>query len=368
MRWLKVSYILSRTGAPILLSATLANGCGETSKARDAAPESGPESSIIILPTKFDGSVVVPPAPDLCNCEQGSYTFTIPFPAEGAAATPGALCADVDGGFDAGLAVASGQAARVTMAWSSGSDATKTQGSIAIAAALTGKVVGLPTVVFVPTASSGDTQVAISNVRPDGQGFAFDAAWSVVPDFQCGPSDSWRFKTTLQLQCDGGGVRAVESLTNLRLCQDGFAQQRTWVSSGDSCNTCSTICEMAPSPMIPAPEGGYTCATICEMAPSPIVPAQAGDDLPLGSALTVAIRPLAKVGNVLVLLAEHESGGRAYAYDWSVSTGDVETLERDVVLWRLPEGEMDRVHLAQVAVVGAHAAAVASLRRGPCLA
>jgi hypothetical protein len=348
MRWLKVSYMLSRTGAPILLSATLASGCGETSKARDAATDSGPETSIIILPpSQFDGGVVIPPPSDLCNCGQNNYTFTIPFPAEGAAATPGALCADVDGGFDAGLAVASGQAARVTMAWSSGSDATKTQGNIAIAAALSGKVVGIPTVAFVPTASSGNTQVTISNVRPDGLGFAFDAAWSVAPDFQCGPSDSWRFKTTLQLRCDGGGIRAVESLTNLRLCEESFSQQRTWVSSGDSC---------------------YTCATICEMAPSPMVPEQAGDDLPLGSALTVAIRSLAKVGNVLVLLAEHASGGRAYAYDWSVSTGDLETLERDVVLWRLPEGAMDQVHLAQVAVVGAHAAAVASLRCGPCLA
>jgi hypothetical protein len=46
----------------------------------------------------------------------------------------------------------------------------------------------------------------------------------------------------------------------------------------------------------------------------------------------------------------------------------VEILDRDVALWCLPDGEVDRVHLAQVAVVGAHAAAVASLRRGPCLA
>lgn len=348
--------MLSRTGAPILLSATLASGCGETSKskARDAAPDFGPDSASItqihldggpiIRP---DGGPVMPPPTNLCACEQGSYTFAIPFPAEGVAATPAALC--VGGGVDAGLAVASGHAARVTMAWAA--DSTKTLGSIAIAPALAGKVVGVPTVSFVPTASSGAMRVAISNMRADGQGFAFDAAWSAEPVFACGPSDSWTFKTTLQMQCDGGGVRAVESSTNLRLCEDGVGMGglpgRTWVSSGDTC---------------------HTCATICEMAPSPIVPAQAGDELPLGSALTVVIRSLAKVGDALVLLAEHEGGGGAFSYDWSVSTGEVQTLDRDVALWRLPAGEMDRVHLAQVAVVGSHAAAVASLRRGPCLA
>ena len=346
MRWLKVSYMLSRAGAPILLSATLASGCGETHIVGNGASDSGPDGRLVLVPPKLDGGTVPPPS-GLCTCEEWPFTFTIPFPAEGAAATPGALCADVDGGYDAGLAVASGQAARVTMAWASGSDTPKTLGSVAIAPALAGKVVGVPTVVFVPAASSGDTQVTISNVRPEGTGFAFDAAWSVAPAFQCAPSDSWTFKTTLQLQCDGGGVRAVESSTNVRLCQDGFAQTKAWVSSGDTCNT---------------------CATICEMAPSPIVPAQADDNLPLGSALTVAIRALAKVGNALVLLAEHEGGTDMFSYDWRVSTGDVEILERDVALWRLPDGELDHVQMAQVAVVGAHAAAVASLRRGPCLA
>ena len=347
MRWLKVSYMLSRTGAPILLSATLASGCGETSKARDAAPDSGPDSAIIVLtPLHLDGGPVITPPSDLCS--PGPYTVTIPFPAEGLAATPAALCVDVDGGVDAGVTVASGQAARVTMAWASNSDLTKTLGSIAIAPALAGKVVGVPTVSFVPSASSGAMQVAISNIRADGQGFAFDAVWSTAPTCACDLADSWTFKTALQIQCDGGAVRTVESLTNLRLCGDsGTWSGRTWVSSGDSC---------------------FTCATICEMAPSPIVPTQAGDDLPLGSALTVAIRTLAKVGNALVLLAEHEGGGGAFSYDWSVSAGEVETLDRDVALWRLPAGEIDRVHLAQVAVVGSHAAAVASLRRGPCLA
>jgi len=344
MRWLKVSYMLSRTGAPILLSATLASGCGETSRARDAASDSRPDSSVFVFPPSPDGAAAIPT--NLCNCQQGPYDFTIPFPAEGVAATPAALCADVSGGFDAGLAIVSGRAARVTMAWASNPDSTNTLGSITIAPELAGKVVGVPVVSFVPTASSGATQVAISNVRANGLGFAFDAAWSATPGLQCAPSDSWTFKTTLQIQCDGGGVRAIESLTNVRLCKE-YGSQGSWVSSGDTCNA---------------------CATICEMAPSPIVPAQSGDDLPLGSALTVAIRCLAKVGNALLLLAEHEGGEYAFSYDWSVSTGEIETLERDVALWRLPDGEMDHVHLAQVAVVGANASAVASLRRGPCLA
>ena len=344
MRWLKVSYMLSRTGAPILLSATLASGCGEPSKARDAAPDLGHDSTVFVFPPIPDSGAVIPT--NLCTCEQGPYDFTIPFPAEGVAATPGVICADVDGGFDAGLAVASGRAARITMAWANNADSTKTLGTIAIAPELAGKVVGIPAVTFVPTASSNSTQVAISNVRANGQEFTFDAAWDTEPVLQCAPSDSWTFKTTLQIQCDGGGIRAVESLTNLRLCQS-YGMPGTWISSGDTC---------------------YTCATICEMAPSPIVPAQANDDLPLASALTVVIRCLAKVGNALVLLVEHEGGADAFCYAWSVSTGEVETLARDVALWRLPDGELDQVHLAQVAVVGARAAAVASLRRGPCLA
>jgi hypothetical protein len=37
MRWLKISYVLSRAGRPILLSATLLGACAGGSKAKDAS-------------------------------------------------------------------------------------------------------------------------------------------------------------------------------------------------------------------------------------------------------------------------------------------------------------------------------------------
>jgi hypothetical protein len=160
---------------------------------------------------------------------------------------------------------------------------------------------------------------------------------------EVGADADWAFRTTLTLRCGGQG-RTVESFTTVALCGKGLYgtdPKRTWASSGDVCGSCAAI--------------------ICEMAPSPLVPGSASDDLPLGAALDVVVRPLARVGGALVLLAEHAPKD-LLTYDWQATAGTLDHLDQDVVLWRLPAATPTGAQLAQVAVSGTTLAAVASYR------
>jgi hypothetical protein len=337
MRWLKISYVLSRAGRPILLSATLLGACAGSGKAIDAPGSGAPDAigdlkhdvQVIVIPLRLDGGSIVTPDARL-----------VPSPSVDASALPLGGCLDIDAGVDAGLALGNSQAARVTMEWSGGATGaygTTSLGHITIAPEIAGLVVGMPTVEVTSKSPDSAADPSISNLRADKDGFAFDVVWSPSgPGEICmiGVEPNWIFRTALRLQC-GGQERVVESFTVVAIC-GGYS----WASSGDRCDE---------------------CAVVCEMAPSPIVPRGVGDALPLGSALSVVIRPLVRVGGTLVLLANHAPrDGLAYA--WQVSAGTIEQLDRDVVLWRLPCAGKKQAHIAQVAVTGEDLAAVASFR------
>lgn len=330
MRWLKITYVLSRAGAPVLLSATLLGSCSEnrTLGASDGGVDHKEAVEVFVLPVPGDGGgVFTQDAP------------IVPYPNGDASATILGQCVDIDA--SAGLTFANGQAARVTMEWSEGSS-EHAIGKVTLAPEIAGLVVGMPSVDVINASPVDSDKPAITNLRAEKEGFAFDAIWPQGrPKSSCGMvrEPSWVFRTTLILQC-GGQERIVLSDTVLVLCGE---YGTTWASSGDLCDE---------------------CAVICEMAPSPIVPGKVDDDLPLGSALNVVIRPQVRVGGAVVLLAEHAArDGLSYA--WQVSAGSLEHLDRDVVLWRLPSADRKQAQLAQVAVTGDDLGAVASLRWGP---
>lgn len=332
MRWLRVSYVISRAGRPILLSATLLGGCGKAAvltppvdaPLADTASLVGPEVRDVVVPLSDGGPPPYVPHPD------GSV---VPNPAIDGGSTSYGECIDIDAGIDAGLGSSGGQAARVTIAFASGGGYI---GRIAVAPELTDRVVGLPSVDVIDK-RVGSPDAAISNLRADTGGFAFDVAWvGRDPGSVCfsGGDASWTFRTTLNLQC-GGVVRVVEALTVVAMCGDF-----QFASSGDVCEE---------------------CVSVCEMAPSPLPPAGADDDLPLAAALELAIRPLVRVGGALVLLAEHaRRPGLAYA--WQATAGTLEQLDADLVLWQSPVADRGEPPLCQVAVTGTDLAAVASYR------
>jgi len=342
MRRLKVCYVLSSAGKPILLSATLLGACGshpvtvgslDAQAATDASALNQDVNEVLITLPPYDarGDVGVP-------VPTGPVVAT---PAGGTLATLPDGCIDL-GTAGLGADIAGSRTARVAMEWvtdSSGKRAPVTLGRIRIAPEIVSLMVGLPTVEVTAKSPASASDPVISNVRTDGNGFAFDAAWpSGAPNDACWnwQEPSWIFRTTLRLQC-GGQERTVEASTTVALCGAGG---RTWGSSGDAC---------------------AECAQVCEMAPSPVVPAKADDDLPLASALSVALRALVRIDDAVVLLAEHAAtGGLDYA--WQVSAGTIEHLDRDVVLWRRPGSAGERVALAQVAITGTDLAAVASFR------
>ncbi len=346
MRWLRIAYTLSRAGRPILLSATLLGGCGggviarpdarvdaaspfrlDGSLLRDTSISVGEDGQVIVIPLEpydairySDGRQVLSPAVD------GSGSF---YPE----------CVDIDAGVDAGLALPGGQAARVTMEWIGAPPSKTTRGRVTIAPEIAGLVVGLPTVEVVERSGQSAVPV-IANVRPDQETFVFDVDWTSNPAWSClsGLDTHWVFRTTLRLEC-GGQERTVEALTTVALCM-GATDQLYWASAGDECGEC--------------------IASVCEMAPSPLVSATEGDDLPLGSSLGMLIRPVARVGGALVLLADHAPrAGLSYA--WQTTAGTLEELAPDVVLWR-PPVDSAVPQLAQVAVTGDHLATVASFR------
>jgi hypothetical protein len=340
MRWLQIRYVISRAGKPVLLSATLLGACGGhavtvggvDARTALAGPDAEPDVQQVTIPLAPVEPVsdtrpyVEPPKP------------VVPTPDDGTLAGLPNGCLDLST-VDAG--VGNARAARVTMEWindAAGRRASGTRGRIQIAPEIAGLVVGLPTVDLIEKSPDDAATPVISNIRGDGSSFVFDVAWpSESPDSVCwrNRDPSWTFRTTLRLRC-GSQERTAQASTTVALCGVGG---QSWASSGDP----------------------YTeCATVCEMAPSPLVPATENDDLPLSAALRVNVRALVRAGDAVVLLADHPAKADL-AHAWHVSAGTIECLDEDVVLWHLP-ASTEGPQLAQVAVTGRDLAAVASFR------
>ena len=373
MRRMKLLYSLSRNGLPVLVSAALvpvgeacssrdpppnaagaggAGGSGATGGggARvDASAGSGGGGGVIVTTGGSGGTggtggrcveaggppdpryeFQTPPRPLRPCCE-----FYIDLPPEGTPAMIDTVCVDSGGPVD------SGWAARVTLF---GGVTPPLDGRIAIGRAFADRVVGLPSIRVVEASSAILKDMIFDNVQalPQG-GFSFNFAWRTPP----APRDEGRItlEVSFSVQCEGeagtdaGSLRTVQALTNVIRCVTGSNFGSAWVSSGDICNV---------------------CAIIAEMAPTPIVPGHHEDPLPLGEALRLQVKTIARIGRTLVLLAEHDGGSSGHAYAWKASAGELNPISDDVVAWTPPEESM--LELVQVAVESERAAGVASLR------
>jgi hypothetical protein len=212
------------------------------------------------------------------------------------------------------------------------------QGFVELAPALSGRVVGLPTISVLDASSSLLSSMQVSEITALPGGYSFHAEW---PDSLQGlvPNGYARMtlKTSFDLACvdDGGPERRVESLTHVHLCI-GREEGVEWASSGDTC---------------------MICRVIAEMAPSPIVPDKTADSLPLARAVRLRLVVVARIGQCLVLFAEND-GGPGMSYEWRAAGGTLEELAPDVVLWRM-DAESEGQFL-QAAVYGDAGAAVAT--------
>lgn len=272
-------------------------------------------------------------ATDIC---MGGPTdmFIVQVPDPGVPAEPGAICAEMS------PTVVSNTAARVKLTKYSAA-LNLAMGLVEVPPDLLATVVADP-VIEITAAGAAELQtMQVSNFSKVAEGFSFFAEWD---PFDL-PPESWvslTLKTTLIVQCgaDPNDTRTVEAFTFVNLCIENNEPQ--WMSSGDECKVCDLIAEAAPSP---------------------IVPDKKADDLPLAHALRLSVRPIAKVGRQLVLLAEND-GGESVAYDWHLSGGTLEKIAPDVVVWTPPTAPGP--HMVQAAAMGEHTAGVASyVTEGP---
>ena len=241
--------------------------------------------------------------------------------------------------------VASGWAARATLGnphVESASGETMADGWVEIASELAAHIEGVPELTVIEVDDEYLRPTKLDNVRLEGGKYRFDATWDHALSRPQNDGTSMRLivGVAFDMQC-AGTLRRVESRTVLHLCLESgqINPPVTWVSSGDLCNV---------------------CAIIAEMAPSPIVPGQREDDMPLARALRLALKTVARIGRTLVLWAEHDGGSGDWDYDWTTTGGKLERVGDDLVAWTPPDGP--EPHLLQVAMAGAQAAAVATLR------
>jgi hypothetical protein len=348
MRKLEIVVSVSKGALPVVLAATLVPAvgltCSATPPTQTAATSTTGESSssggsggqggmggsggiggFAVSSSSAGGSAGSP-----SYCEPwGTQTIVVDVPPAGTPANPGQICAVA---MDP---VQSNNAARVTLTKSPVADNIAT-GLIAIDPALLADIIGSPSIAVT---QAWDPQVAamqVTNIMPAPGGFSFQAQWPLP--FNVSP-EQWAqmtVKTTMLLKCDPQAMtmRMVESLTYIHLCLE--TGELLWVSSGNMCNVCDIIAEMAPSP---------------------IVPDKHHDDLPLARAMRLRIVPLARVGASVVLLAEND-GGDGLTYAWHPSGGRIEQVASDIAIWTPPSDFLP--HIVQVAVSGDDAAAVAT--------
>jgi len=338
----KLRLVVSRGAGrlPVLLLAAVAPvavaQCGSSTEIREPGPGGGSGGTAGTAGTGGQGlwptggggasSDAGPDGGPICPGGQ-ECTFEVQIPPEGVPADPAVLCAMANSPLE------SNRAARVTL--TKYSDALNlANGYVEVEPTVLATVVGTPTVSVVDATDPALLGMQVTNVQPVAGGFSFHAQWPQPFDPPEAESPCMTVMTTFELGCGSDPSKTVQALTSICLCQDYGGRQ--WASSGDDCTTC----------------------VVCEMAPSPIVPAPRTDGLPLGRALRLGVVELARVGRTRVLLAEHD-GGPGLDYEWHVTAGSIERLAADVLLWTLPtEGTSE---LAQVALRGPGVAAVASL-------
>ncbi len=343
MRNLRVSWSSAPGVIPLLVAAAVVPvACGSEVTQQTSGTTSGSGGAggaTTTTTTSSTGGGFVTSASTTSGTGGGDYcmdtggfaqTITVSLPDPGVPAEPGQICANL------GPSVISNTAARVTLTKYS-TALEQAMGMVTLAPDLAGSVVGTPTIAVAGTPNDPAlAKMTVTNVQPTAGGFTFHAEWPAP--LNVGP-DQWAsfdVKTTLTIQCSPApaDTRTVEAITTIHLCYEG--KDLLWVSSGDECK----ICEI-----------------IAEMAPSPIVPDKDRDELPLGRALRLRVRPLCKVGRAVVLLAEND-GGPEVAYAWRASAGAIAEIAPDVIVWTPPaEGGP---HLLQAAVTGEHTAGVAS--------
>jgi len=265
------------------------------------------------------------------------YTY-VDLPPEGTPALIDAICIDVGDSV-----TTSGWAARVTL---SGSPRFNTAGRIEIASALAGRVVGRPTIALIDASHPEWGRIALTPVRESAPGvFEFEASWPTPQSTIEGVRITLEVTFVVRCNEEGGPpddgpetTRTVKALTNLLLCGSTIGTA-SWIPSGDICNV---------------------CAIIAEMAPTPIVPGRHEDPLPLGEALRLHVKTIARIGRSFILLAEHDGGATGHTYAWMASAGELLHVAEDIVVWTPPDDSM--LELVQVAVESERAVGVASLR------
>jgi hypothetical protein len=256
----------------------------------------------------------------------GQCSFTVELPPEGVPADPGEICA-------ASMVPVDSNRAAFVMLQSTGS--APTDGTIRIDPALLPLVVGTPTLKVIDATDPALLGVKFDAVTTSPGGFAFKIHWPSPLNLNTDGMTRVTVQVSLELSCPPE-TQLVHSATDIHLCRQELNDGGDWVSSGQVCSVCRIIAEMAPSP---------------------IVPDKANDALPLAQVLRLRIVELARVANVVVLLAENDGGG-GLEYEWQASAGKIEHLAPDVVAWTLEEGlDAPSIHAA---VWGLDAAAVAS--------
>lgn len=344
MRKIQLIISASKGALPVLLAASvapMAATCTTTPPTQTAAVSvgaggaggSGGENQS--SSSGFGGEIIIPDGgtggsggnhcPDPFSLPT---TFTVEVPPEGTPAQPGQICAIA---MDP---VTSNFAAKVTLVKSPNADHLAT-GHIAIDPAVQAEVLTLPSL----TVTSGDpalSAVKITNIAPEPGGFSFDAEWPMPFNVQPYSWESMQVKVSMMVKCDPQAMvmRLVESTTYVHLCVD--MGSLTWVSSGEVCNACDIIAEMAPSP---------------------IVSDKHFDELPLGHVMRLRVVPLARIGASVVLFAEND-GGEGLSYEWHPSAGKLDQVSDDIAIWTPPSDLLP--HIVQVAVHGDDSAAVAT--------
>jgi hypothetical protein len=269
-----------------------------------------------------DSFIIVPPASG--GTPSDTCQFTVELPPEGVPPDPRQICSATM------VPVESGRSAMVQFQ-STGREPL--QGVLVINPNLA--VTGTPTLEVIDSTDPALRNVTFDSVTLTPMGYSFQIHWPTSLSLSPDGMTRITVRASFELPC-GKETQVVHSATDIHLCTQSAYDGAEWVSSGQVCSVCRIIAEMAPSP---------------------IVPDSADDPLPLAQVLRLRIVELARVANVVVLLAEND-GGAGLEYEWQASAGKIEHLAPDVVAWTLAEGlDAPSIHAA---VWGPNAAAVAS--------
>ncbi len=270
-------------------------------------------------------------------CEDGAYPneYTVESPPDGTPATPFDICTPGD------EAVESNLAARVSFNIYS-ADLHLATGHVVVPEEIRDLVVGIPQITISEAYPSPIADVTISNIVQVTDGYSFEAQWPSTTWFEAGDC-TMTVVVTMEITCedetDGGlATKMIESTTYVHLCND-FNYQVNWVSSGGLCTVCEFVCEMAPSPIVPEPEG----------APSA-----------LPRAVEVEIVPFWRSGRTLALVAEHRGTDGPVEYAWSATGGTVSQSDLGGVVWEIPKTA--HYHQLSLVVRDRLSAAVATFR------